>query len=171
MRPRTTVVSTGSASSRRGSKNGRSSRFRGTGMWIQSIRLASPFEISTQVPRSCGSHWCLCSEIPIAKVISEVDALRRRGRHPRLLHVPELALAQAQVDQPAGALQQRSRPAHRRRRDLPRRPQPDPPRRDALHRTKRRVVVGPVDLSRPGRTRRSHRHEPPRVRWRRLLLG
>ena len=66
------------------------------------------------------------------------DALRgRRGRHPGLLRVPELALAQAQIDQPARALQQGDRPAHRRRRHLPRRPRPDPPRRDALHRAKR----------------------------------
>jgi putative transposase len=58
----------------------------------------------------------------------------RRGRHPGLLRVPELALAQAALDQPARTLQQGSRPAHRRRRHLPRRPQPGPPRRDALHR-------------------------------------
>jgi putative transposase len=46
----------------------------------------------------------------------------RRGRHPGLLRVSELALAQAQVDQPARALQSRGRPTHRRRRHLPRRP-------------------------------------------------
>ena len=52
------------------------------------------------------------------------DAARgRRARHPGLLRVPELALAQAQLDQPARALQPRGRPAHRRRRHLPRRPQ------------------------------------------------
>ena len=65
------------------------------------------------------------------------DARRRRARHPRLLRVPALALAQAALDQPARALQPRSRPTHRRRRHLPRRPLADPPRRDALHRAKR----------------------------------
>ena len=50
---------------------------------------------------------------------------------------PSSALAQAQIDQPARALQPRGRPAHRRRRDLPRRPEPDPPRRDAVHRAER----------------------------------
>ena len=74
-------------------------------------------------------------------------------------NVPGRALAQAQIDQPARALQPRGRPPHRRRRHLPRRPQPDPPRRDALHRAKRRVVSRPrlplrgVDLSGPGRSR------------------
>ena len=61
----------------------------------------------------------------------------RRGRHPGLLRVPGLALAQAALDQPARALQPRGRPAHRRRRHLPRRPLADPPRRDALHRAER----------------------------------
>jgi transposase-like protein len=46
-------------------------------------------------------------------------ARRRRSRHPRLLRVPALALAQAALDEPARALQQRSRPTHRRRRHLP----------------------------------------------------
>ena len=50
------------------------------------------------------------------------DARGRRARHPRLLRVPELALAQAALDEPARALQQGDRPAHRRRRHLPRRP-------------------------------------------------
>ena len=69
------------------------------------------------------------------------------------------ALAQAAVDQSARALQPRDRPTHRRRRHLPRRPLADPPRRDALHRTERRVArrprlpLGGVDLSRPDRTR------------------
>ena len=44
--------------------------------------------------------------------------------------------------QPARALQQGDRPPHRRRRHLPRRPRPDPPRRDALHRAERRVASG-----------------------------
>src|SRR5215207_3736803 len=65
------------------------------------------------------------------------DARARRDRNPRLLRVPELALAQAALHQPAGALQQGDRPAHRCRRHLPQRPRPDPARRDALHRTKR----------------------------------
>ena len=56
------------------------------------------------------------------------------ARHPRLLRVSGLALAQAPQHQPARTLQQRSRPTHRRRRHLPRRPQPDPPRRHDLHR-------------------------------------
>ena len=51
------------------------------------------------------------------------DARRRRSRHPGLLRVPELALVQAALDEPARALQPRSRPPHRRRRHLPRRPQ------------------------------------------------
>ena len=50
------------------------------------------------------------------------DARRRRGRHPRLLRVPAVALAQAALDEPARALQPRDRPPHRRRRHLPRRP-------------------------------------------------
>jgi transposase-like protein len=37
----------------------------------------------------------------------------------------------------AGALQQGDRPPHRRRRHLPQRPGPDPPRRHALHRAER----------------------------------
>ena len=57
------------------------------------------------------------------------------------------------IDQPARALQPRDRPAHRRRRHLPRRPLADPPGRDALHRAERRVAgrpplpLGRVDLS------------------------
>ena len=50
---------------------------------------------------------------------------------------PADALAQAALDQPARALQPRDRPAHRRRRHLPRRPLADPARRDALHRAER----------------------------------
>jgi putative transposase len=64
-------------------------------------------------------------------------ARRRRAGHPRLLLVPGRPLAQAQVDQPARALQQGDRPAHRRRRHLPRRRRPDPSGRDALHRAER----------------------------------
>jgi Transposase, Mutator family len=60
-----------------------------------------------------------------------------RGRHPRLLRLPRRPLAQDALDQPARALQPRDRPAHRRRRDLPRRPQPGPPGLDARHRAKR----------------------------------
>jgi putative transposase len=52
------------------------------------------------------------------------------------LRVPALTLAQAPQHQPARALQPRSRTTHRRRRHLPRRPLRDPPRRNALHRTK-----------------------------------
>ena len=76
---------------------------------------------------------------------------------------PASALAQAALDQPARALQPRGRPAHRRRRHLPRRPEPGPLGRDALHRAKRRVArrprlsLGRVDLSRPRGTRRSPR--------------
>ena len=55
----------------------------------------------------------------------------RRGRHPRLLRLPGRPLAQAPLDQSARALQPRDRPAHRRRRHLPRRPLADPPGRDA----------------------------------------
>ena len=65
------------------------------------------------------------------------DARRRRSRHPGLLRVPAVALAQAALHQPARALQPRNRPPHRRRRHLPRRPLADPARRDALHRAKR----------------------------------
>jgi hypothetical protein len=61
----------------------------------------------------------------------------RRGGHPGLLRLPGRPLAQDPLDQPAGALQPRDRPAHRRRRDLPRRPKPDPPGLDAGHRAKR----------------------------------
>jgi hypothetical protein len=66
-----------------------------------------------------------------------LDARGRRARHPRLLRVPARSLAQAALDQPARALQPRGRPAHRRRRHLPRRPEPDPARRNALHRAER----------------------------------
>ncbi len=88
----------------------------------------------------------------------------RRARHPRLLRVPARSLAQAQIDQSARALQPRDRPPHRRRRHLPRRPEPDPARRNALHRTERRVARRAplpqrrVDLSRHRWTRRSHKH-------------
>jgi putative transposase len=44
---------------------------------------------------------------------------------------------QAALDQPARALQPRGRPPHRCRRHVPRRPEPDPPGRDALHRARR----------------------------------
>ena len=43
-----------------------------------------------------------------------------RGRHPGLLRVPGRPLAQAAHHQSAGAVQPRDRPAHRRRRHLPR---------------------------------------------------
>jgi hypothetical protein len=60
-----------------------------------------------------------------------------RGGHPGLLRLPGRPLAQDALDQPAGALQPRDRPAHRRRRDLPRRPLTNPPGLDARHRAKR----------------------------------
>jgi putative transposase len=60
---------------------------------------------------------------------------RRPAGHPRVLRVPGRALAQAALDEPAGALEQRDRPPHRCRWHLPRRRLPDPARRDALHRT------------------------------------
>ena len=50
-------------------------------------------------------------------------------------HWPKL-----RVDQPAGALQPRDRPPHRRRRHLPRRPVRDPPGLDARHRGQRRMA-------------------------------
>jgi hypothetical protein len=76
---------------------------------------------------------------------------------------PAGALAQAAVNESARALQQGDRPAHRRRRHLPRRPEPHPPRRDAPHRAERRVArrarlpLGRVDLHVPRTTSRSHR--------------
>ena len=60
-----------------------------------------------------------------------------RGRHPGLLRLPGRPLAQDPQHQPAGALQPRDRPAHRRRGDLPRRPKADPPGLDAGHRAER----------------------------------
>jgi transposase-like protein len=74
------------------------------------------------------------------------------------------------LDQPAGALQPRDRPAHRRRRDLPRRPKPDPPGLDARHRAKRRVAgrpalpIGRVDGAAPrGAAPSPHRRGGPRA--------
>jgi transposase-like protein len=62
-------------------------------------------------------------------------ARRGRDRRARLLRLPSRALAQDQIDEPARALQPRDRPAHRRRRHLPRRRLADPPRLDARHRS------------------------------------
>ena len=52
----------------------------------------------------------------VAALLEEAEA-----RRARLLRVPGRALAQAALHEPAGALQPRDRPAHRRRRHLPRR--------------------------------------------------
>jgi transposase-like protein len=60
-----------------------------------------------------------------------------RGGRPGLLRLPRRPLAQDALDHPARALQPRDRPAHRRRRDLPRRPQPGPPGLDARHQAER----------------------------------
>ena len=62
---------------------------------------------------------------------------------------PAGALAEVALDQSARALQQGDRPPHRRRRHLPQRPGPDPARRDALHRTERRVAGRPQPTSAP----------------------
>ena len=53
---------------------------------------------------------------------------------------PLRALAQAALDESAGALQPRDRPAHRRRRDLPRRRLTHPARIDARDRSQRRMA-------------------------------
>jgi transposase-like protein len=63
--------------------------------------------------------------------------------------MPGRALAQAALHQPAGTLQPRDRPPHRRRRHLPRRPLADPAGLDARDRGQRRVA------------RRALLHEPP----------
>jgi hypothetical protein len=78
-----------------------------------------------------------------------------RARHPRVLRVPGRALAQAQKHKPARALQQGDRPAHRRRRHLPRRPRPGPLGRGCSASSRTMVVgrpgpsLGGIDLSRP----------------------
>ena len=66
---------------------------------------------------------------------------------------------QAPVHEPARALQQGDRPAHRRRRHLPQRRCPRPPRRDALHRAKRRMAGRPRLPQ-----RRKHQRGPRRPR-------
>ena len=78
-----------------------------------------------------------------ARAAAAEDRTAARGgrrRRPGVLRVPGRALAQAALDQPAGALQPRDRPPHRRRRHLPRRPLRDPPRLDARHRSQRRMA-------------------------------
>src|SRR4051794_1138197 len=98
-----------------------------------------------------------------AAVEARRAARGRRTGHPGLLRVPRGALAQAAQHKPARTLQQRDRPAHRRRRHLPRRSLTDPTRRHALHRAERRLVgrprlpVGGVDLHVPRRTSRAHK--------------
>jgi putative transposase len=59
----------------------------------------------------------------------------RRRRRPGVLRVPRRALAQAALNEPAGALQPRDRSPHRCGRHLPRRPLVDPPRLDARDRS------------------------------------
>ena len=67
-------------------------------------------------------------------------ARRGRGRPARLLRLPGRPLAEAALDEPARAGQPRDRPPHRRRRDLPQRPLPDPARRQRRDRAERRMA-------------------------------
>ena len=93
-----------------------------------------------------------------------VAARGGRGGDPGLLCVPGRPLAQAALDQPAGALQPRDRPAHRRRRHLPRRPLADPPGHHARDRAERRVAgrpalpIGRLDGAAPRGAAPSTRH-------------
>ena len=80
---------------------------------------------------------------------SSAPRRRSRGcsRRPRTTcwpsTLPARALAEAALDEPAGAGQPRDRPAHRRRRHLPQRRRPDPARRRAARRAERRVAGRP----------------------------
>ena len=66
-----------------------------------------------------------------------------RRRPARLLQLPCRPLDEAALYQPARAVQPRDRPAHRRRRDFPQRPLPDPARHQRRDRAKRRVARRP----------------------------
>jgi len=105
------------------------------------LAALSPADLQRRLARR-GARPALRSRRPPRRLAKQGrNAARgRRARHPGLLLVPPRPLAQAQVDQPARALQQGDRPPHGRGRHLPRRRRPDPPRRDALHRAERRVA-------------------------------
>ena len=77
---------------------------------------------------------------PAAAAEDRVAAGGRRRRRPGVLRVPRRTPSQAAQHQPAGALQPRDRPTHRRRRHLPHRPLAHPPRVDARHRGQRRMA-------------------------------
>jgi putative transposase len=85
---------------------------------------------------------------------------RRQGRPAGLQRLPRRALDQDPQQQPARAAQQGDPPAHRRRRDLPRPQQRDPPHRRGPGRTARRVVRRPpLPVRRePGQGPRQSRH-------------
>ena len=68
---------------------------------------ADPADLQRREPRSGARPALRSGRAPRRAAGQGRDAARgRRGRHPGLLRVPELALAQAQIDQPARALQQ-----------------------------------------------------------------
>ena len=74
---------------------------------------------------------------PAAATEGRRAARRRRGRPARLLRLPWRSLDEAALHKSAGTGEPRNRATHRRRRDLPQRPLPDPARSQRRHRTER----------------------------------
>ena len=104
-------------------------------------------------PRCCGrSSTPTTGEHARGLVSDALERLRKplpkiaallgggRGRPARLLQLPHRPLGKAPLHEPARTGQPRDRPTHRRRRHLPQRPLPDPPRDQRRDRTKRRMA-------------------------------